>query len=148
MVVFSLISPNFRVFISTCSLWTYKNMFFSKLCKFLVNSSFKNEIFELRIIQHWIEWSQVEFQILLPQLESICCKLYQTASFCVILCQIVSNIPRLFDMCLLVHRSQNLKQINIVKYVSKFLIYGAKMVDKWVESKKKICTLSFFAKSS
>ena len=47
------------------------------------------------------------------------------------------------------HRGQKLKQINIAKYVSKFLIYGAKMFDKCIKSKKKnFCTLSFFVKSS
>ena len=35
------------------------------------------------------------------------------------------------------HRGQNSKQINIAKYVSKFLIYGAKMLDKCVKSQKK-----------
>ena len=38
---------------------------------------------------------------------------------------------------LLLHRGQNLKQIDIAKYVSKFLIYGAKMLDKCVKSQKK-----------
>ena len=33
---------------------------------------------------------------------------------------------------------QNSKQINIAKYVSKFLIHGAKMLEKCVESKNKI----------
>ena len=36
------------------------------------------------------------------------------------------------------HRGQNSKQINIAKYVSKFLICGAKMLDKCVKSQKKI----------
>ena len=36
------------------------------------------------------------------------------------------------------HRGQNSKQINVAKYLSKFLIYGAKMLDKSVKSKKKI----------
>ena len=36
-----------------------------------------------------------------------------------------------------VHRGQNSKQINIVKYISKFLICGAKMLDKCVKSQKK-----------
>ena len=35
------------------------------------------------------------------------------------------------------HRGQNSKQINIAKYVSKFLIYGAKILDKCVKSQKK-----------
>ena len=35
------------------------------------------------------------------------------------------------------HRGQNSKQINIAKYVSKFLIYGGKMLDKCVKSQKK-----------
>ena len=35
------------------------------------------------------------------------------------------------------HRGQNLKQINVAKYVSKFLIYVAKMLEKCVKSKKK-----------
>ena len=36
------------------------------------------------------------------------------------------------------HRGQNSKQIIIAKYVSKFLIYGAKMSDKLLKVKKKI----------
>ena len=36
------------------------------------------------------------------------------------------------------HRGQSSKQIDIAKYVSKFLIYGAKMLDKCVKSQKKI----------
>ena len=36
------------------------------------------------------------------------------------------------------HRGQNSKQIDITKYVPKFLIYGAKMLDKCVKSQKKI----------
>ena len=45
------------------------------------------------------------------------------------------------------HRGQNLKQINIAKCFSIFLIYGAKMLDKCVKSQKKnFCTLSFFYK--
>ena len=36
------------------------------------------------------------------------------------------------------HRVQKSKQIDIAKYVSKFLIYGAKMLDKFVRSQKKI----------
>ena len=39
---------------------------------------------------------------------------------------------------LAMHRGQNSKQIDIAKYVSKFLIYGAKMLDKCVKSQKKI----------
>ena len=35
------------------------------------------------------------------------------------------------------HMGQNSKQIDIAKYVSKFLIFGAKMSDKCVKSKKK-----------
>ena len=35
-----------------------------------------------------------------------------------------------------IHRGQNSKQINIAKYVSNFLIYGAKMLDKCVKSQK------------
>ena len=35
------------------------------------------------------------------------------------------------------HMGQNSKQINIAKYVSKFLIYGAKMLDECVKSQKK-----------
>ena len=37
----------------------------------------------------------------------------------------------------ILHRGQNSKQIDIAKYISKFLIYGAKMLDKCVKSKKK-----------
>ena len=40
-------------------------------------------------------------------------------------------------LCVMFHMGQNSKQINIAKYVSKFLIYGRKMLDKCVESKKK-----------
>ena len=36
------------------------------------------------------------------------------------------------------HRGQNSKQIDIAKYVSKFLIYGAKMLEKCIKSQKKI----------
>ena len=36
------------------------------------------------------------------------------------------------------HMGQNSKQSNIAKYVSKFLIYGAKRLEKCVKSKKKI----------
>ena len=36
------------------------------------------------------------------------------------------------------HRGQNSKQIIIAKYVSKFLIYDAKMLDKYVKSQKKV----------
>ena len=35
-------------------------------------------------------------------------------------------------------RAQNSKLIYIAKYVSKFLIHGAKMLDKCVKSQKKI----------
>ena len=35
------------------------------------------------------------------------------------------------------HRGQNSKQIIIAKYVSKFLIYAAKMLEKYVKSPKK-----------
>ena len=35
------------------------------------------------------------------------------------------------------HRGQNSKQIIVAKYISKFLIYDAKMLDKCVKSKKK-----------
>ena len=35
------------------------------------------------------------------------------------------------------HRGQNLKQIDVAKYVSKFLIYGAKMLEKCVKNQKK-----------
>ena len=38
----------------------------------------------------------------------------------------------------LAHGGQNSKQIIIAKYVSQFLIYGAKMLDKCVKSQKKI----------
>ena len=36
-----------------------------------------------------------------------------------------------------IHRGRNSKQINIPKYISKFFIYGAKMLDKCVKSQKK-----------
>ena len=35
------------------------------------------------------------------------------------------------------HMGQNSKQINIAKHVSRFLIYGAKMLDKCVKIQKK-----------
>ena len=35
------------------------------------------------------------------------------------------------------HMGQNSKQINMAKYISKFLTYGAKMLDKCVKSQKK-----------
>ena len=38
---------------------------------------------------------------------------------------------------LISHMGQNSKQINIAKYVSKFLIYDAKMLDTCVKSQKK-----------
>ena len=44
------------------------------------------------------------------------------------------------------HRGQNSKQINNPKYVSKFLIYGAKMLDKCVKSKKKDLYIVLFCK--
>ena len=34
---------------------------------------------------------------------------------------------------LIIHRGQNSKQINVAKYVSKFLMYGAIMLDKCVK---------------
>ena len=45
-----------------------------------------------------------------------------------------------------VHRGQNSKQINIAKYVSKFLIYGAKMLEKCVKSQKKFLYIVLFCK--
>ena len=44
------------------------------------------------------------------------------------------------------HRGQNSKQINIAKYVSKFLIYGAKMLDKCVKSQKTKFAHCYFCK--
>ena len=44
------------------------------------------------------------------------------------------------------HRSQNSKQINIAKYVSKFFICGAKMLEKCVKSQKKILYIVLFCK--
>ena len=44
------------------------------------------------------------------------------------------------------HRGQNSKQINIAKYVSKFFIYGAKMLDKCVKSQKKILYIVLLCK--
>ena len=59
-----------------------------------------------------------------------------------ITCQGISpssaGTPLTTTVLLLKHRSQNSKQINIAKYISKFLIYGAKMSDKCVKSQKKI----------
>ena len=39
-----------------------------------------------------------------------------------------------YYLAVYLHRGQNSKQINIAKYVSKFLIFGAKMLDKCVKS--------------
>ena len=44
------------------------------------------------------------------------------------------------------HRGQNSKQINIAKYVAKVLIYGAKILDKCVKSKKRILYIVLFCK--
>ena len=41
------------------------------------------------------------------------------------------------DIGFFLHRGQNSKQINIAKYVSKFLICGAQILDKCVKSQKK-----------
>ena len=43
------------------------------------------------------------------------------------------------------YKGQNSKQISMAKYISKFLIHGAKMLDKCVKIQK-ICTLFFFCK--
>ena len=45
------------------------------------------------------------------------------------------------------HRGQNSKWIDVAKYVSKFLIYGAKMLDKCVENRKKNFDVVLFCKS-
>ena len=45
------------------------------------------------------------------------------------------------------HRGQNSKQIVIAKYVSRFLIYGAKIIVKCVKSNKKIFVHSPFLQS-
>ena len=47
---------------------------------------------------------------------------------------------------ILQHRGHNSKQINNAKYVSKFLIHGAKMLNKCVKSQKKILYIVFFCK--
>ena len=47
----------------------------------------------------------------------------------------------------LFHMGQNSKQINITKYVSKFLMYGTKMLDKFVESKRKFLHIVLFLQS-
>ena len=44
------------------------------------------------------------------------------------------------------HRGQNSKQINIAKYVSKFFIYCAKMLDKCAKSQKNILYIVLFCK--
>ena len=41
---------------------------------------------------------------------------------------------------------QTSKQINSAKYVSKFLIYGAKMLDKCVKSQKRFLYIVLFCK--
>ena len=43
-------------------------------------------------------------------------------------------------------RGQNSKQINIAKYISKFLIHGAKMLDKCVKNKKENLNIALFCK--
>ena len=47
---------------------------------------------------------------------------------------------------ILIHRDQNSKQIDIAKYVSNFLIYGAKMLDKCVKSQKNFLYIVLFCK--
>ena len=53
-----------------------------------------------------------------------------------------ASSPKIF-----LSQGQNLKQINIAKYVSKFLICGAKMLDKCVKSQKNICVHCPFLQS-
>ena len=54
------------------------------------------------------------------------------------------NFARLMaELKLVPHRGQNSKQVDIAKYVSKFLIYGAKMLDKCFKSKKKLYIVLF-----
>ena len=53
-------------------------------------------------------------------------------------------VPNKWNLWEFSHKGQNSKQINIAKYVSKFLICGA--IGKCVKSQKKFCTLSFFAR--
>ena len=45
-----------------------------------------------------------------------------------------------------IHRGRNSKQINIPKYISKFFIYGAKMLDKCVKSQKIVLYFFLFCK--
>ena len=47
----------------------------------------------------------------------------------------------------LAHMGQNLEQINIPKYVSKFLINGGKTFDKHVKSQKRIFVHGLFLQS-
>ena len=41
------------------------------------------------------------------------------------------------------HRGQNSKQINVAECISKFLIYGANILDKCFQTQKKIVHCSF-----
>ena len=59
-------------------------------------------------------------------------------------CHLLRHIENSFHE--VTHRGQNSKQINIAKYISKFLIYGAKILDKCVKSQKKILYIVLFCK--
>ena len=48
-----------------------------------------------------------------------------------------NEIVWIISKTVILHMGQNSKQIDIAKYVSKFLICGAKMLDKCVKSQKK-----------
>ena len=49
-------------------------------------------------------------------------------------CKGTATVRLASDLC--THRGQNSKQINNAKYVSKFLVCGAKMLDKYVKCQK------------
>ena len=50
-------------------------------------------------------------------------------------CKGTATVRLALDLC--THRGQNSKQINNAKYLSKFLVCSAKMLDKYVKSQKK-----------
>ena len=64
------------------------------------------------------------------------CPLFPDVHAVVEIVDIEDNLS-VYQFSMLLHRGQNSKQINIAKYVSKFLIYGAKMLDKCVKSENK-----------
>ena len=71
------------------------------------------------------------------------CPLFPDVHAVVEIVDIEDNLS-VYQFSMLLHRGQNSKQIIIAKYVSKFLIYGAKMSDKCVKSQKKILVHCLF----